>query len=777
MADNTSPPSRAVFLSYAREDTGAAQLVAEALRRAGVEVWFDQSELRGGDAWDQKIRRQIRDCVLFVPLISATTQRRPEGYFRREWRQAADRTRDMASGMAFILPVVIDETRESDALVPEEFLRVQWTRLPEALPTPQFTRQVKQLLETPRTAGSAPASTASPPTKPASAAAPRSSRTPTWVYAVVALAVAGGLWAWLGRPAAPAPVVAAPVPKPPAEIAAEAPKVADKSIAVLPFDNMSDDKDAGFFADGVHEDLLTNLATIAELKVISRTSVMQYRGTTKTIRQIGRELGVAYILEGSVRRAGDQVRVTGQLINTLNDEHIWAKAFDRKLTDIFSIQSALAQEIATALSAAISPEAKKQLERRPTTNPAAYELFLKARDYYNRAPIASPVAMKKTEELYQAVVDLDPNFAEAWGELANIHALNAFWGRDASPDRLARGEAAIAKAAALAPDSPEIIGDVGTFAYYAHRDYAKAVAQYKRLAALQPNNPVMHHSLGLVLRRQGQWAEGLAEMRRAIELEPNNVGYLRNMSEMCFHLRRWDEVRSLLRRVQELLPGDLREELFTANAEYSMTGTLAAADALWARLTPAQRELPVARYYRKNWAIARGDTAEFKRLDALQPTFEDEEDPLISGLIAATYLWGIGEKPAAAERAAPFVDKVRYRAETEPDNPFAPQNLGLLLIVTGHNDEGLAQLEAAHRMLPTSRDAMDGPNYEYSLLEGYAMTGQAEKALAGLPAIMREPTLNTLANIRDDPCFAGLKSDPRFQTILTDPANTKSPLF
>jgi TolB-like protein/Tfp pilus assembly protein PilF len=776
MAESTTTPGRAVFLSYAREDTGAASLVAEALRRAGVEVWFDQSELRGGDAWDQKIRRQIRDCILFLPLISAVTQRRPEGYFRREWRQAADRTRDMAGGMAFILPVVIDDTRENDALVPEEFMRVQWTRLPEALPTPQFTRQVKQLLDAPRVAATGAVSTGSAPATSLVSRLPFS-WPPVIVAAAAVVALAGGLWYLVGRPAVPAVAAAsapAPAPKPAVEAA---PKVDDKSIAVLPFANMSDDKDAGYFADGVHEDLLTNLATIAELKVISRTSVMQYRGTTKTIRQIGRELGVAYVLEGSVRRAGDEVRVTGQLINTGTDEHVWAKAYDRKLTDIFSIQSALAQEIATALSAAISPEAKKQLDRRPTNNPAAYELFLKARDFFNRSPIANPVAMQKTEELYQAVVDLDPNFADAWGELANIHALNVFWGRDGSPARLARGEAAIARAAALAPDSPEIIGDIGTFAYYAHRDYEKAVAQYKRLAALQPNNPVMHHSLGLVLRREGRWADALVSMRRAVELDPASVGYLRNMGEMCFHLRRWDEDRAYLHRVQELLPGNLREELFNANVEYSITGTLTAFDELWAKLTPAQREQPLARYFRKNAAMERGDTAEFKRLDALQPTFEDEEDPMTSALNAAAYLWGVGEKPAAAARAAPFVDQLRHQVETEPGNLVVRQSLGQMLILTGHGEEGLALLEALPGMLPTSKDAIDGPNYEYSLLEGYAMVGQNDKALAGLPAIMREPSLTTPATIRDDPCFAGLKSDPRFQAILADPANNKAPLY
>jgi tetratricopeptide (TPR) repeat protein len=266
-------------------------------------------------------------------------------------------------------------------------------------------------------------------------------------------------------------------------------------------------------------------------------------------------------------------------------------------------------------------------------------------------------------------------------------------------------------------------------------------------------------------------------MRRAVELDPANVGYLRNMAEMCFHLRRWDEVRAYGRRVLELLPGNLREQFFAANSEYLMTGTTTAFDELWAKLTPAQREQPLARYFRKTAAMERGDTAEFKRLDALQPTFEDEEDPMTSALNAASYLWGIGEKPAAAERGAPFVNQLRHQVETEPGNLVARQILGQMLMLTGHGEEGLALLEALPRMLPTAKDAMDGPNYEYSLLEGYAMVGQYDKALAGLPAIMREPSLNTMVTIRDDSCFAGLKSDPRFQAILADPANNKSPLY
>ncbi|HMD61762.1 MAG TPA: TIR domain-containing protein, partial [Opitutaceae bacterium] len=360
---------RAVFLSYAREDATAAQRIADALRSYGIEVWFDQSELRGGDAWDQKIRKQIKECALFMPIISDRTQARGEGYFRLEWKLAVERTHLMAEGVPFLAPVVVDDTPESAAVAPAEFLRVQWTRLPGSLPTPQFVEQVKRMLEAPRKAGAA---------APAAhrASAPAVSRAWVWVVgASAAAAVAVAVTLTVSRRPPPAPAAAA----------APAQAVDPKSIAVLPFENMSEDKQNAFFTDGVHEDVLTNLSFVKDLHLVSRTSVMRYRGTTKSIKEIGQELGVAYVLEGSVRREGNKVRVTGQLINARTDEHVWAKSYDRDLTDIFAIQGELAQAIADALQAVLSPETKVLIARRPTENTAAYDDYLKARQarYYS----------------------------------------------------------------------------------------------------------------------------------------------------------------------------------------------------------------------------------------------------------------------------------------------------------------------------------------------------------------------------------------------------------
>jgi TolB-like protein len=484
MAESTkiAGPARAVFLSYAREDTAAANRIAEALRSYGIEVWFDQSELRGGDAWDQKIRKQIDACALFLPIISRNTEERGKGYFRLEWKLAVEQTHLLMEGVPFLVPVVVDDTPDSAVSVPAEFRRVQWTRMPGAFPSQQFVERVRSLLEGPRNLRDA-ASVPRPAQDARATGSHGGGGIPGWAWGIAAgLVIATVAYFVVSRRPAPT-VVAAP--------ATEAPKAAqraeDKSIAVLPFDNMSDDKDNQFFTDGIQEDILTNLALVHEIRVVSRTSVAQYRDTKKPIGQIASELGVTYILEGSVRRSGNKVRVTGQLIHASLDEHVWAKAYDRDLTDIFAIQSELAQAIASELKAALSPEEKAMLDRRPTENTAAYDLYLRARTLDDGK---SDQADQKIA-LLQNAVDLDPSFARAWGELAHTYAYGAFHFHEGTDELAAKAEAAIDRAVQLAPDDPDVIGNAGDYYYYAHRDYVRANEQYQRLAEQRPNDAVV----------------------------------------------------------------------------------------------------------------------------------------------------------------------------------------------------------------------------------------------------------------------------------------------
>jgi TolB-like protein len=780
-----SDATKAVFLSYARDDAAAARRIAEALRASGVEVWFDENELRGGDSWDAKIRKQINDCTLFLPIVSRHTQERGKGYFRLEWKLAVEQTHLMAEGMAFLAPVVIDDTPESGALVPPEFLKVQWTRLPGALPTPQFVGQVQRLLSAP-TASAQKTEGRTAPAVASAAATPAKPGLPTWAFAALGVAVLA-LVAYIalrpGAKEAPAVVAsaknisetrtAAPTPAPAAA------KVADKSIAVLPFTNMSEEKDSAFFADGVHEDILTNLALIPELKVVSRTTVTQYRDTKKTLRQIGAELGVAYILEGSVRRAGSKVRVTGQLINARTDEHVWAKKYDRDLSDIFAIQASLADEIATALQAAITPEAKKQIERRPTENPVAYDAFLKARDTRNKARSGAPAPLKLAENYFQSAVDQDPKFAAAWGELAVAHALHVFWEIDHSPARLASAEAAIQRAISLAPDAPDVINLTGTYAYYAHRDYAKANEQFEKLARLKPNDPTVFASLGLVQRRQGRWADSLANLRRAVELDPGNPGYLRNLIQSLQNGRRWPELLVEQRRFITLVDDKLSAEAELSRFYSMATGSTKEGDAWLAGPSPEQFNSPKAISLRQSRARGIGDFAEFIRLDRLQPYYDgDGTEHHVQALSAAVAYAAVGDTAGAVQRLGDFPAQLRARVLREPTNPRIRGELALMEALLGNKTEALGLAREGYEMLPESRDALDGVNFSlWALVRVQAWVGEKDAAFAGLTHALRVPSSVGGANgIRHNPWLVPLRGDPRFEALLNDPANNQ-PLF
>ena len=767
-----SDATKAVFVSYAREDTDAARRIAEALRSHGVEVWFDQNELRGGDAWDGKIRKQIKECALFLAVVSAQTQERTEGYFRIEWKLAAQRTHAMAAGVAFIVPVVVDTTLEANAAVPEEFMKVQWTRLPGALPSPQFVEQIKRLLEAPRKATPGTRS-AAPPASPV--ASPKSTAPLMVVGLVAVLALAAALYFAL-RPAA----------KP---VAAVQPSLAnDKSIAVLPFDNLSEDKDASaFFADGMHEDILTNLANIPELRVVSRTSVMQYRDTKKPIPQIARELGVAYILEGSVRRSGNQVRITGQLIRAANDEHLWAKSYDRELTpkEIFAIQAALSTEIAGALKAAISPETKKLVERRPTENLAAYELYLKARGLGG----AARANLEKRSKFLKEALALDPNFAEAWGELAVVHAIYVIQMYDLTPERLAQADAAINHAVSLAPDNPEIIRQLGAYAYLVYRDYPRATALYEKVIRLQPNNAEAIVQLGLVQRRQGRWLESVTTMRRALELDPRNLEMMGYTLHPLLAGRRWNEARVLSRRVLETDPSyELQRSAGNSSArvEFLATGSTKQGDEWLARLSPAQLASPPIMGWRKHWAVLKGDYAEWQRLDEIQPFDGLDESRAEQAADAAMMLAAQGDMARATTRLGGALAEVRAELLVQPSNAKLWAALSRMEALLGQKEAALRDARQAVELLPEGVDAALGTVFTANLAAVYAWIGDKDRAIAEITRLLRIPThsgglagMSSVVNIhtlRVSPHFFPLRGDPRFEALLNDPKNNE-PLF
>ncbi len=591
---------------------------------------------------------------------------------------------------------------------------------------------------------------------------------PAWVWGAVAgIGIAAAVYFGLSRRPAP----------PTAEAKAGAPtlaKAADKSVAVLPFANMSDEKDNGYFTDGIQEDILTNLALVHEIRVISRTSVMQYRDTKKSIGEIASELGVSYVLEGSVRRSGNKVRVTGQLIHASTDEHVWAKAYDRDLTDIFAIQSEVAQAIAHELQAALSPQEKAMLESRPTANAAAYDLFLKARRASDSADRGAGVPF------LEKAVALDPSFARAWGQLAEEYAFGAFSFREGMDEMLSKAKAAIDQAVQLAPEDPEVISSLGTYYYYGYRDYDRANEQYQRLARQRPNDAGVFNSLGLIARRQGKWAESLADMKRATELDVANIRYLTNLISDLEEARRYDELAAACRKMAALRPDDFTLSFEVAVVSFHANGSTREAEEFLAHLSPEEAASHEGIGIRARWAAIISDYPELVRLRRLQP-YDEKYTPLVQWeqeLFTAQVLFLTGDKAGATARLGRIPEELAQRLEREPKNPRHLAFQAIVDLIQGRPDDAIRASERSVELIPASLDALQAPLFQSFRALLYDHTGHKDQALAEFARLLRTPGADAILNVyemkRDT--LSSLHGDPRFEALLNDPANN-APLF
>ena len=441
---------KAVFLSYASEDAQAAGAICEALRSAGIEVWFDQNALRGGDAWDAAIRRQIRECALFVPIISSNTEARGEGYFRLEWKLAVERSQLQADGEAFLCPVAIDATPESAPRVPERFRERQWIRVTGSAAHAKLVESVERLLR-----ASEGAATMASPATPGSAAA--------------------------------------------------------LSVCVLPFANMSGDPEQEYFSDGISEDIITDLSKVSALSVTARNTAFTFKGRAVDVKRVASQLQVSHVLEGSVRKSGGRVRITAQLIDGATGLHAWAERYDRNLDDIFALQDEIATAIVKALKLKLLPEEKKAIERRGTTNAEAYKIYLMAHEMRMRGNIGSPRWSETIIRLCNRAVEIDPGYARAWALMAVAQRIRHMMlasegdsGRAAAEKALALdpaladshcamagvlhaegrdGEALleVEKAIALDRDSYEVITTAARY-YTGVRRYAEAIPLWEKSA-------------------------------------------------------------------------------------------------------------------------------------------------------------------------------------------------------------------------------------------------------------------------------------------------------
>lgn len=768
----TAPLSKAVFLSYAREDAEAARRLADALRAFGVEVWFDRSELRGGDAWDQQIRRQIKECGLFMPIVSEQSDQRGEGYFRLEWKLAVERTHLLADGVPFLFPVVVDDTVETAASVPEQFLKAQWTRLPGGEPTPQFVEHVKRLLAGPRRP--AQANKPVPPLAPLPVppAPPAKTGFPLWAAALLGVAVLGLGAFVIFRPAAhPAAVVAAPVSAP---ALPAAPVLNEKSLAVLPFSNMSEEKDSGFFTDGIQEDILTNLALIPELRVVSRTSVMQYKETKKTIREIAKELGVTYVLEGSVRRAGNKVRVTGQLIKAGTDEHVWAKSFDREISDIFALQTELATEIAGALKTALTPQQKNIIAGRATTSVDAYNAYLKAREIRLWSGVTR-VTRPEIDRLLQSAVQQDPNFVPAWLEIARVN-LSTYNSASLGGEQaqLSAAQAALAQAIRLAPDDPAVILGQGQAAM-ATSDVVAARRFLEHALKLAPGNIEVLTAFGRLAGLERLWAEAMSYNRRAQALDPRNPVVLWDSYNALLNLRQYDQAQGNARLLLELQPDSFEAAQALAVVPFLARGDRAPMEALFARLSPAQQQDPKVVAAKFSWYYHFiGDARAYIDLANQQGTdvnFNDDD----SMLQYCEALIVVGQRERAMTLARPLAQQLKARVAADPENVNAITSLSYAQAIAGDVEGAAATLD---RILVTVTAGLSLRQQIYRQSNAaivYAWIDKKDKAVDLIESMMTIPTaaFNSVHGMKDDIDFFPLRGYPRWEKMLANPAHTK----
>jgi TolB-like protein/Tfp pilus assembly protein PilF len=537
----------------------------------------------------------------------------------------------------------------------------------------------------------------------------------------------------------------------------------DKSIAVLPFENLSDEKENAYFADGIQDDVLTNLSKIGDLKVISRTSVMPYRGKGSNVREIGKALGVGAILEGSVRRMGNRVRVNVQLINADTDEHMWAEDYDRDLTDVFAIQTDLAQQIVRELQAKLSPMEKAQIERRPTENGEAYLAFMQGHEMFYRTDKFRSNT-EKAEQLFEKATKLDPNFAGAFAALAWVHDWN-YHDFDPTPARKDKARAAAVEALRLQPNLPEAHLAMGFYYYYCERDYQAALNEFDIAKRSLPNSPEVYMAVGAIERRQGKWKESTANLERAASLSPKDSWVLQNLADNYYATRSFDAADKIFDRAIEAAPKSLGPRAEKAKLAVDWKGDLSVMEKELAEMPTGVDPDGLVTFARMQLLLLQRKFSDALAVLKQLPQDASHADKPIELFEGAIYTFLNDKERAlsAFERARPIAERA---VREGPDDASRHVTLGLILAGLGEKELAIAEGRRAVELLPESQDALDGPKMTIALAQIYAWTGESDQALQLLDRSLSTPNGVTVHFLRLDPMWEPLRSDPRFQTLI-----------
>ena len=540
-----------------------------------------------------------------------------------------------------------------------------------------------------------------------------------------------------------------------------------KSIAVLPFANLSSDTTNAYFADGIQDDVLTNLSKISELKVISRTSVMPYRGQTHNLREIGKALNVATILEGSVRREGKRVRINVQLIDASNDRHLWAQVYDRELTDVFAIQSELAQEIASALKATLSPGEQERIERKPTQNGDAYLLYLEAHEIYGR-PDRHHDDVARVESLYEKAIQLDPAFALAQARLSQVESW-MFYAIEPLPARAQKARAAANEAIRLQPDLPESHLAMGYLHYYVDRDYDAALNELAVARKDLPNDAGVFRAMAAIQRRQGKWDESSASYAKGVSLDPKDPILLENMGMNYLAVRDYATAARIFDRAVKAAPETFTIRELRARVDFYSKGDLRPMQALLAALPEnidPNGSITLARFNYKMYERKFDEVIALLERSPAEKSRGETSAPISKAFLKATAYRAMKDEAKARTNYEEAREKAEIAVKESPDDGPRHALLGLIYAGLGRCDEAVAEGKRAVEFLPESKDAFDGPIMVMSRARISMMCGDFDTALALLDRSLQTPAGISIHELRLDPIWDALRSDPRFSQML-----------
>ena len=598
---------------------------------------------------------------------------------------------------------------------------------------------------------------------------------PLVAFGAIALLIVGGaIWFFSRQPAVRSTNATSTIPASPT---AAAPAASDKSIAVLPFDNLSSDKENAFFAQGIQDEIITTLSKISGLRVISRTSTAHYKSAPENLPEIARDLRVSNILEGSVQKAGDRVHINVQLIKAETDAHLWAQSYDRQLIDIFAVEAEVAKQIADALSTTLSPQEKARVETKPTDNPDAYVLYLRGREYQTR-PDNFLQDFRSAAHFYEQAIALDPNFALAHARLSAVTSQIYHWFEPTEANKQ-KAHAEAIESLRLQPNLGEGHSALGLYLYYEEADYEGALREFALASKALPNDGDVGLYIAAVQRRRGHWAEAIAAYQRAEAIDPRNQVTLYDASQTYFGLRDWSNALRGLDRVLQLAPDSVNVKIQRGYTEFFAKGNTASIKAALESIPANVDPDGVVTFARWDVSLMDRDPAAAERALAVSRLEVITSQPGVP--LPKSYLQGcidlVRNDTARAqtdfEAARPALEKT---VADSPQDSTRRGQLGLLYAFMGRKEDALREGRRAVELKPLARDVIEGAVAQAFQALIFARTGETDRAISEIERLLTTPFAVdyaddsvTLPDLRTRWEWDPLRNDPRFKKILAGP--------